>query len=169
MKFYSGFIVVILLFSCATPTLQQSEVDQAHVEREAALQQQNYYKKLLENQARIGNIAYRLKVSNVDLCPKKSGPFFGFHYISKDMVDKKMWEAVGRTYGDDKSVRVVSVIKGSPADKAGIRAMDTLVSIEGKPVQSGKQLAKRIKKIQPGTPTTFVLVNRPGFTGDCLV
>lgn len=55
-------------------------------------------------------------------------------------------------------VFVNEVLDGSPAAKAGIRAGDILVEMDGKGIQNGRDLQNRINQMKPGNTTRFKVV-----------
>jgi serine protease Do len=60
--------------------------------------------------------------------------------------------AVARVYGVSKGVTIANVISGSPADQAGLKVGDTIVSVDGKPVKNGDELVGDISSRKPGSP-----------------
>ncbi len=59
--------------------------------------------------------------------------------------------AIARVYGVNSGVTVSSVNANSPADKAGIKVGDTLISVDGKSVKNGDELVSEIASRKPGT------------------
>jgi serine protease Do len=59
--------------------------------------------------------------------------------------------AVARVYGVSSGVTVASVTPGGPAEKAGIKTGDTIVSVNGKTVKTGDELVAEISSLKPGT------------------
>lgn len=59
--------------------------------------------------------------------------------------------AVGRVYGFSHGVLVQEVRPGGPADKAGIKPRDIIVSIDGREVKNGDDLVADIAGRRPGT------------------
>jgi serine protease Do len=59
--------------------------------------------------------------------------------------------AVARIYGFTQGVLISSVPAGLPAAKAGLKAGDVIVSINGAPVKDGDQLVEMISAHKPGT------------------
>src|SRR5262249_28015280 len=51
---------------------------------------------------------------------------------------------------DEQGALVADVVSGSPADKAGIRAGDVIVSADGKPVTDGEALTHAVSSKAPG-------------------
>ncbi len=50
---------------------------------------------------------------------------------------------------------VAGVMRGSPAERAGVRVGDILVDVDGKPVKSTTSMLDVIAQLQPGTTATF--------------
>ena len=59
--------------------------------------------------------------------------------------------AIARIYGVGSGVTVSSITANSPADKAGLKIGDTLVSVDGKPVKNGDELVSEIASRKPGS------------------
>src|ERR1700690_1969480 len=67
--------------------------------------------------------------------------------------------AISRVYGvGSGGVTVSAVTAGSPAEQAGIKVGDTIVSVDGKPVKNGDELVSDIAGRKPGSkvPLGFV-------------
>jgi serine protease Do len=59
--------------------------------------------------------------------------------------------AVGRVYGFKAGVLVSNVYPGQPAEKAGIKAGDIIISIDGRSIKDGDDLVNDIAARKPGT------------------
>jgi serine protease Do len=59
--------------------------------------------------------------------------------------------SVGRVYGFNHGVMVQEVKPGGPADKAGIKIRDIIVSIDGREIKNGDDLVADIASRRPGT------------------
>jgi serine protease Do len=59
--------------------------------------------------------------------------------------------AIARVYGVTSGVTVSNVIPGTPADQAGLKVGDTIVSVDGKPVKNGDELVADVASRKPGT------------------
>ncbi len=64
-------------------------------------------------------------------------------------VDENTAKALGLP--EAKGALVASVIPGDPADKAGIKVGDVIISVNGKPVQDSRDLTRKIGNFAPGT------------------
>ena len=67
---------------------------------------------------------------------------------------------VAEYYGikDKKGALVADVVKGDPADKAGIRPKDIIVSVNGKPVEDSRDLTRMVADIPVGETATITLL-----------
>jgi S1-C subfamily serine protease len=68
--------------------------------------------------------------------------FLGIDQLTRDVATRSS----GGT-----GVRVVSVVEGTPADRAGLRANDVITALDGRRVRSFKVLQDRIAHSPPGT------------------
>ncbi len=59
--------------------------------------------------------------------------------------------AIARVYGVNSGVTVSNVVSGSPADQAGLKVGDTIISVDGKPVKNGDELVSDIASRKPGS------------------
>src|SRR5579864_5586133 len=59
--------------------------------------------------------------------------------------------AISRVYGVQSGITISSVVAGSPADRAGLKVGDTIVSVDGKPIKNGDELVADIASRKPGT------------------
>jgi serine protease Do len=58
--------------------------------------------------------------------------------------------AISRVYGVQSGITVSNVVAGSPADRAGLKVGDTIVSVDGKPIKNGDELVADIASRKPG-------------------
>jgi|WetSurMetagenome_2_1015567.scaffolds.fasta_scaffold00423_21 serine protease Do len=70
-------------------------------------------------------------------------------------VNEAMRGALG--LGNRHGVLISDVFKGQPADKAGIKRGDVVLSVNGKPVESSNELKNTVASIEPGTKTPVVV------------
>jgi serine protease Do len=63
--------------------------------------------------------------------------------------------AIARVYGVQGGITISSVVPGSPAERAGLKVGDTIVSVDGKPVKTGDELVNDIANRRPGSKVTL--------------
>jgi serine protease Do len=76
--------------------------------------------------------------------------------------------AVARVYGVSSGVTIANVVQGGPADQAGLKTGDTIISVDGKPVKNGDDLVADIASRKPGTKATLGYI-RNGKNGEATV
>ena len=86
--------------------------------------------------------------------------------VSIGPVDKDKADAFGLPKVEGALVN--EVVKGSPAEKAGIEAGDIFLKFEGKPVEKSSDLPRIVTQIKPGTKST-AQIWRKGTTKDVTV
>jgi serine protease Do len=67
------------------------------------------------------------------------------------MFDARENPAIARVYGAGTGITVSSVVEGSPAQQAGLKVGDTIVSVDGKDVKTGDELVADIASRKPGS------------------
>ena len=168
MKYILGIIAALILLSCATPMTQRGDVEQADVEREAALQKEIFVKNYMKNRLRLSNVAYPILANNVDLCSEKTGSNFGILIDSPDTAGEEYSKTFSKLYGYGDYARITGIVKNGPAEQADIKIGDAIESIAGKPFTdtSSKGVVKMLEAmsmIAPGTPTVFELNRNSGW------
>ncbi|MGH9029108.1 MAG: S1C family serine protease, partial [Acidimicrobiales bacterium] len=71
---------------------------------------------------------------------------------------RRLPRAVARVVGHDRGVEVVSVVTGSPADRAGLRPRDVVVSLDGSPVEEVRDLQRILTEELVGRSATLGFV-----------
>src|SRR6202167_4101605 len=74
------------------------------------------------------------------------------------MFGKDEIPAIARVYGTGSGVTVSSVVAGGPAEEAGLKVGDTIVSVEVKKVTKGDELVSDIASRKPGSKVSLGFV-----------
>ncbi|WP_022851858.1 DegQ family serine endoprotease [Limisalsivibrio acetivorans] len=83
----------------------------------------------------------------------------GWLGVSVQPLDEKLAEGLGLE--NDEGALIADVVEGDPAEKAGIRAGDVVIAIDGKKIASNRELINTIGAYDPGK-TVEVTVVRDG-------
>jgi serine protease Do len=72
--------------------------------------------------------------------------------------------SIARVYGVDSGVILSDVVAGSPAEQAGLKIGDTIVSVDGKKIANGDELVADIASRKPGSKAKigYVRNGKPG-------
>lgn len=82
--------------------------------------------------ARVATIGHRLAVASLDLCAERAWlPGFAVHDLSQYGADFR--PAAIRAFGLDAGPAVLALAAGGPAERAGLRADDILLALDGRP------------------------------------
>jgi serine protease Do len=104
-------------------------------------------------------IAFAIPASTVDtiVTSLKNGGQVTRGYIGVQMqpVTKEIAEAIGLK--EPKGALVAEAMKDGPAAKAGVRTGDTIVAVDGQPIQEAKDLSRKIANVAPGKSVSLTL------------
>lgn len=124
------FLAVLTGCSTVEPVVALPAVDAEAQRQEDTYQLAYGLERLRQQDGRVAAISHRLNVANADLCHDKaylSG--LGLHHAMQYTPDSRAL-AIGQFHMTGRP-SVATVAPGGPADQAGIRQDDTLVSIDG--------------------------------------
>ncbi|RLB40407.1 MAG: hypothetical protein DRH12_10095 [Deltaproteobacteria bacterium] len=143
LQWLSLFIFLVSFVSCAAPKSRTPNVSEIEIEREAYRQRVLVLKSKLSDRARLMDIAFRLKRGAACLCDKKA-ICLDFMPISKDMYRGEYKETAINLFDLGELSKIVHVVKGSPADEAGLRKGDEILSIEGRDFPTKPNAIKKL-------------------------
>ena len=150
---------IFFAFGCATPPYQPPKVNQAEVlakqARQTALRKETYRKYVQDYKAhimRLYSLAYPLQIVAVQLSrPQQLRTQFGFYYHAPDSwkknIEPYMREVLNEEFGISEkgfALSVWHVLKNSPADRAGMRPGDRIVSVQDKSFKSSQDFNKKL-------------------------
>ncbi len=79
-----------------------------------------------------------------------SGAYLGVYVKDVD-------QATSQTYGIPLGVLITEVMKGSCAEKAGVKAQDVIVNLGGYDVKNTSELSRALRKFQPGDTVSITV------------
>ncbi|MCZ6710958.1 MAG: M48 family metallopeptidase, partial [Gammaproteobacteria bacterium] len=157
-------LVAGLFNGCATTTVTaRGSVED--VANERAKQEALAISTTWKREARLQDLSWPLLTSSTQLCADDVRNRFGIVHTSLDAIDKRYRHSARSELLIGVRPQVIHVIKGSPADLAGVNPYDVLMSVDGEEVAagrgSGKKFAKRLDEVaKTGQPVTFEVERR---------
>jgi serine protease Do len=101
--------------------------------------------------------AVPINVANALLPQLRKGKVIrGYLGVKIGPIDKRMQEVYGLKSAD--GVLVMSVEKGTPGEKAGLRHEDVIVKIDGRDVKTNRDLIDYVSSKTPGTTVTLNVI-----------
>lgn len=169
-------LFVTVLIGCAAPVTKRVSVDENLVEKERVIQQEIALTQHLKRYTRLAAVADDILVNGVALC-EATQPYLGFQYASVNEFPPDMKRAARNALEVGESPVVLSVVPGSPAEQAGLRAGDVLLSVKGNPVrftgdQWSSSAAKKLRAVLATSTSrddVSMRIRRNGATRDIVV
>ena len=135
-------VLAALLAGCA-PTSQFPDVDEALAAEEARRQMEEAGREFLETNRRLNAVAFQISKHNVELCGDNIKPLVGFVAQTLDAMPKDWRDTMRDKYGITNHLSVIGVNEDSPADEAGLKIGDKLISIGDRKLGEGKRAIKK--------------------------
>lgn len=130
---------MIVLSGCVTaaPKLRTIAVSAGEAEVENHFQRQLVLEQSFLDEHRLETIRFNVGRSAVAFCPNRIQYEFGFAVANKHSFGMRERRMATRVYGFSDRLRVLHVIKDSPAYNAGLRSGDVILRVNGTPVPTG--------------------------------
>ncbi len=130
------------------------------IQTDAALNSGNSGGPVLDTRGRVVGVAAQIR--------SESGGSDGIGYaIPGDTAERVARELIqdgsiehaylGVSLPDDGAARLGEVVDGTPADRAGLRADDVVVEVDGEPIETGDELREAIDAHKPGDKITLTI------------
>jgi beta-barrel assembly-enhancing protease len=147
MKILFALWLTALLAACAAPTTRPVEIDKKAEEAEVLLQRELAFEGFLEDELRIKRVAQPILESAIELCKDKTRYDSGATFTSMGAYGKDFEPVVTKYLGiAGNELGLLHVVPGSPADKAGLKRGDRLISVNGFVIPNTKEAATELGK-----------------------
>lgn len=147
MKIFLAMVFAGLLVACAAPSTRPVEMDQQAEAAEAQLQRELAFEGFLEDELRIKRVAQPILYAAVELCKDKIRYDTGTTYTSVSAYGKDFEPTVTRfLHITGHQLGLLHVVPGSPADRAGLKRGDRLISVNGFEIPDSKQASEELGK-----------------------
>lgn len=158
-------LVVLLLVGCAGPTTRRAGIDQSIVDAEREKQREIALERRLKQNKRLSKVTYPLLSAASGLCAKEDEPLragVGVLVRSKYSYDSDMQDTAARLFEIGAVPKVLYVVENSPAERAGVKVGDLILSVAGKQISSDEQAFKKLvdiyaHRVTPGEVVKLVL------------
>jgi len=145
----------------AAPKLQTIAVSAGEAEVEGQFQRQLVLEQRFLDNHRLDTIRFRLGRAAVSFCPGKTRPDYGFAVANQYSFGDRDRYLATNAYGYADRLRVLHVIKGSPAYAAGLRSGDYVLSVNGEAVPSGPGAEAGYKSAVDGGAHVTLTIETP--------
>ena len=152
-------LAALVLGGCGSVTTPQP-IDAAAVQAEAALQRELALERLVSDRLRLGRLAYRVAHAAAPLCGERVTHEYGVMLANRRVFGEAFSAAAAKLYGVDQRNRVLSVVPGSPAERAGLVARHHVIKANGKTLPPSKAMPKTFERFLDegkGAPAIFTL------------
>ncbi len=131
--------LALCLAGCASIATQLPNVSPAQIESETVLQEKLAFKEKAALIQKLHTLARPILLANSELCPKTRQDIGVVTHRLRDYA-KPLREAAARELGAGNEHSILYVVEGSPAQKAGLRRGDYIISTVGKAVGPSNKL-----------------------------
>lgn len=141
----SALPLAVALAACA-PQLKVPEISRKAAEEEARKQREIVVLERMKLQNRLRRVDFAVRAANVDLCKEKA-PGVGFMAMNLNSAPHEYRAAYARLYGVTSQITVISVVVGSPAERAKLAVGDRIVSVNGKIIETGSSGRSQVAEL----------------------
>jgi hypothetical protein len=138
-------VAALGLIAWADPKTAAPEVSKDAAAEEAKKQAVYVFTARMKEVRRVDDIAFRIEVANQDLCADRR-PRVGLTAGNAEAFDPKVRDAAVEALQLGDGLTVIDLSTGGPAEAAGLRRGDVLVSLNGEAVPTGKDAVAKFYK-----------------------
>ena len=143
--------------ACTPPATRMGEIAPQQLQEEQLKQQELVLSSEIAAHNRLADVAYPMLKAAIPMCGKRISTTSRVLAINAYLYSKD-YQPAARALGYGDTLTIVSVPRGSAADRAGLAVGDKVLSVEGAPTPVGKSAIRDFTKSITPAPT------RPGNT-----
>jgi hypothetical protein len=128
-----------------TPKGKLPSINQAEIDMEAERQKRLSYAKYIDQMSLVKSIGFKINSLNADIC-NKTDFNSGLTFSNENVMGLKIAKFFPSKINLGSQVSIISIVKNSPADKAGLALGDIILEVEGYTFPEGKNALKKISK-----------------------
>lgn len=151
---------LVALGACSSNDM--AGLNPAELDKEALFQRQLALEEQVSEQRKIEDVSFRVMTAAADFCVGARGAAYGFTTANRHSFGANMAEAAVAALGLDDSARVLSVVKGGPAEQAGLVDGDVITRVNGVPIAPGKAAVDTVMKAMAGAGMGGLTLNIGG-------
>lgn len=140
-------LVAVVVAACA-PTSKRIEIDPKLAQAEAEKQRRLFLTEVIKDQLRLWRVSYPVMVAAAPLCGDKVIPRLGIYLRNIHSYPKSYRKTAKALYGEDDILRVVYVVPGTAAARAGFLEGDRILAIGGDKIAKGKAAPEAFRKLR---------------------
>lgn len=163
-------ITMLAMVGCSTPATRTPGLDEASVDEETRKQLEIMFETGLAYHDRTLAAAYPLLKAAVPLCPSDRSPTLGLDPVNKYSLSKSMRPILEASYGIGEELVILTIPPGSPAEQAGLRKWDRIVTLEGEAPTTGHKATEAWREMEnrllAGKDVVTLTIEREGVQSD---
>ena len=158
IKDFLFILVTALVIGCVAPTTQRVKPNEEAVAVEADIQREIAFKEAINSQQRLYKIGAPVLKKSLTFCNDKQTKAIGITYANKYDFEGEFQNIAVSKLGLSTTLQITYIFDSYPAEEAGLRTGDILLSINGEDIPEGKDASKRflVADHDPGAASEFV-------------
>lgn len=126
------------IFGCAAPGTQRVSINDSAVKAEERKQMEIVAEEVMAEKIRLADISWLLQTKGKTICREDVRPLLGIYMLARPKGT--IGDIYAEKYGIQDGPTIFHIVKGSPAESAGIIKGDVLAKINGNLVEKGKSI-----------------------------
>ena len=140
-------VFCLYISACAGIETVAPKGTSAEIQAEQDKQRALAYQGFIDNQTRLYKVAFPILIHNTEFCDKATRPITGLSVWNIHTVPQSFRRVLGVEHNLGEDLVVQNIIRNSPAEKAGLKKGDLLLSLNGEPVPRGEKALKAVQNL----------------------